>query len=263
MAAIHPLVRLAQRFTVDWLGSADPTVLPDIMAPDYLVHIGPVQLAGLPQYTEATLQQVHRFPGLLLTIQEVVTDGDRLALVFTEHGASAEQDLRPSAWRGVGLWRWDGTRLTENWSQEDYYGRRRQLTAGVADVIPAPAPAPWTTAPVPADPAAEDVARAWLANPARGGVWWDDGLADGPAIEVTGVVVDELFSAGDRVAFAASWQGTYRSGIDGAPNGAVSNSVLGATGVLTVRGGAVVDGRVVTDRHGLRRALRAGGGSTA
>ena len=172
--------------------------------------------------------------------------------MFTEHAAFAKTGA-VAAWAGVALFRWDGTRLAENWTQEDYYARRRQLAGSAPDVIRAPAAAPWTTVPAAASPAAESVVREWLAAPAFDKILLDDGLL-APVVSVGGVEVLELFSAGEQVAFAATWTGDYAGGLDDAP-GPHSDVTLGVTGVLTVRGGAVVGGAVVTDRLGLRRRL--------
>lgn len=251
---MHPLARLAQRFTIDWLDRADATVPPQIMVPGYRIHIGTVEMAGLENYLEATLGQLARFPGLQLTVHELVHTGDRLAMHFTEHGASPRDDGRAAAWAGVALFRWDGERLTENWTQEDYAGRRRQLASGVPDVVGPPAVAPWTTPPAAPDPAAEAVVRDWLqsAQPGADGVRWDDGT-DVALVAPEGLQVEELFSAGDRVAFAATRTGAVLAS-DGRP--AETGPVrLGLAGLVAVADGVVTGGTVISDRLGLHRAL--------
>jgi predicted ester cyclase len=254
-ASIHPIVDVARRFTIDWLDRADASVPPMIMTSGYRVHIGDVELDGLPSYPDGTVGQLRQFPGLGRTVHDVVTDGERLALVFTEHGASTKHGGNAAGWAGVALFRWDGARLIENWTQEDYYARRRQLADGVPDVIRPPAPAPWTTPPRPSDPEIEWVVRDWLATPVLDQVTVDDGRADELSLDVDSVEVLEQFSAGDQVAFAAVWSGKYRGGLDGVPPGA-EPADLGVAGVLTVHDGSVVGGSIVTDRLGLRRRLR-------
>lgn len=251
---LHPVALLARRFCVDWLDRADASVPPEIMTPDYRVHIGQTELDGLDAYTAGTLGQLTQFAGLLLTVHQLVSDGDQLALHFTEHGASTRHDGRAAAWRGVALFRIDGGRLAENWTQEDYYGRRRQLADGQADPVPAPAVSPWTTPVRAPAPAAEKIARRWLAEPSLAGVAVDDGSA--LVIEPAAFRVDRLFAAGDVVAFAGAWQGRYLGGLDGAESPA-DGVELGACGLLTTDGAAVASGAVITDRLGLRRTLRA------
>jgi len=250
-AAIHPLARLAQRFTIDWLDRADASVPPQIMTPGYRVHIGDVDLDGLEAYTPATLGQLSRFPGLQLTVHDLVHTGERLAIHFTEHGASVRDGGRAAAWAGVALFRWDGERLTENWTQEDYASRRRQLADGRPDEVGRPMVAPWTQPPGAADPAAEAVVRSWLrsAVPGSDAVRWDDGH-DGPGVTPEAVQVEELFSAGDRVAFAATRTGTSVG------DGARAGVRLGLAGLVTVADGTVTEGVVISDRAGLLRALR-------
>jgi predicted ester cyclase len=249
---IHPIAALARRFTIDWLNLADPAVPPTIMTPAYRVHIGDTELDSLEHYSRATLGQLRQFPGLGLTVHELLTDGAELALVFTEHGSSRKHDGRAAAWRGVALFRIENGLLAENWTQEDYYSRRRQLGDGVADPVPSPAVAPWTTSPQPANAEAEQVATEWLRRPRFESVEIDDGAA--AVIEPHDVEVTRMFSAGGQVAVAATWIGRYAGGIDGADD-AGGDVRLGVCGVLDVGNGAVAGGRIVTDRLGLRRAL--------
>lgn len=252
MSNFDPVVTLARRFTIEWLNLADPAVPPTIMTPDYRVHIGTAELDSLPVYSDGTLGQLRQFPGLGLTVHELVTDGEQLALVFTEHGVSRKHDDRPAAWRGIALFRIEDGLLAENWTQEDYYSRRRQLAAGSADVIPPPAVSPWTTTPRRPDRAAESAAHAWLAAPSYEQVIIDD---DGPLVVGPGhVEVLRLFSADDTVAFAADLSGPYLGGLDDVDH--VDGDVrLGVCGVLKIDGDHVVAGRLVTDRLGLRRTL--------
>lgn len=251
--SIHPLARLAQRFTIDWLNRADGAVPPQIMTPGYRVHIGALDLDGLDAYAPATLGQLTQFPGLQLTVHELVLTEDRLALHFTEHGASVRHGGRTAAWAGVALFRWDGERLTENWTQEDYASRRRQLADGRPDLVGPPMVAPWTQPPAQPDPAAEAVVRAWVSSAAPGtdDVRWDDGR-EGALVSPAGAEVAEIFSAGERVAFAATQHGPVVG------RGAAAGEAhvrLGVTGLVTVVDGVVASGVVISDRLGLIRSL--------
>src|SRR2546430_12055290 len=124
----EPFVALMRRYCIDYTARHDLSVCDDIMVPGYTLHMGVHHLAGRDEaYKPAAAAQFRQFPGLCLTVNEIICSGDRLALRFTEHGASARHDGARAAWAGVGLYRWDGQRLLENYVEQDYFGRRRQL----------------------------------------------------------------------------------------------------------------------------------------
>jgi predicted ester cyclase len=157
-------VALMRRYCIDYTARHDLSVCDDIMVPGYTLHMGVHHLAGRDDaYKPAAAAQFRQFPGLCLTVNEIICSGDRLALRFTEHGASIRHDGARAAWGGVGLYRWDGQRLLENHVEQDYFGRRRQLAGDGPDPVEAPAVAPWDTRSVRADLAAEAVVRDWLA----------------------------------------------------------------------------------------------------
>ncbi|MQA12667.1 MAG: nuclear transport factor 2 family protein [Pseudonocardiaceae bacterium] len=260
---MHPFVALLRRYVVDYTNRHDTAVCDEIMEPGYVLHMGPHEVAGRDEaYKPAAAAQFRQFPGLGLTVHELVTSGDRLALRFSEHGASQRHGGRAAAWGGLGLYRWNGSRLTENFVEQDYLARRRQLDTGRCDPVEPPAVAPWDTAPAPADATAERVVRDWLAAglPAgRAGISCDDeptGRPPAPLIEVRTTQVDELFSAGDRVAFHVACHGRYLGGLDGTDGRIGCEATLHLGGLVTVTGGRVVDGRLIRDRLGLQRALR-------
>jgi hypothetical protein len=253
-----------RRFSVDWLSRADPAVCAEIMAPDYSIRIGGHTLAGRDEaYLPGTLAQLDRFPGLLITAHELFTNGEQVALRFTEHGPSAADDGRPAAWTGIGLFWWDGTRLVRNVTEEDYHSRRRQLAQRRADPVEGPAAAPWAAVPEPPDPDAEAAVRGRLeagelgGDP--GGVVLDDGWTGQPTpalLEVTDVRVGELFSSGRRVAFQVVQTGRYLGGLPDTAGAEGRRATLSAVGMVTVGADGGISGRVVRDRVGLRRAVR-------
>jgi len=251
---MDPLVSLVRRWAVDWLSSNDPSVCDEIMAPTYSISIGGFRLDGRATYVSGTVAQLNRFPGLGLTIHELISSGNRVALRFTEHGAAAKLDGRQAAWGGVALFRWDGRQLTECFAEEDYLSRRRQLDSGECDPIEAPAAAPWNTVPEQPDPAAEEAVRRWLLRGDLSSVDRDDSWlsheATVPLEDVT-TDLDELFSAGSRVAFHGVQRGMYAGGRERVP------AALHLAGLVRVEDGEVVRGRVIRDRLGLQRAMSA------
>lgn len=262
MSATAPaVVGLVRRWSVDWLNGRRPEVCEELLAPDYVLRIGGYLLGPREDYVPATLAQLSRYPGLVVTAHQLVTDGERVALWFSEHGASARLGGRQAVWTGVALFRQDGARLSACFAEEDYYGRRRQLDSGAPDAVLPPAVAPWDAPAAPADPAAEAVVRDWLAAPdlRTAPVDCDDEHTGAPAerlLEVRGCEVHELFSAGGWVGFHVAQTGAYLGGLDGLDDLVGREAVLELAGLVQVQDGRVVGGRVVRDRLGTARALR-------
>jgi hypothetical protein len=247
---------------VDWLNRADPAACAEIMHPGYSVLIGGHTLSGRDEeYVPATLGQLHRFPGLLISVAQLFTDGVSVAMRFTEHGAAADGG-QPAAWGGIGLFVTEGARLSRNVTEEDYLARRRQLARGESDPVDAPAAAPWAVAAQTGDPAAEGAVRAWLSGgdlACGGAVVLDDGWTGAPTpalLDVTDVHIGELFSAGRDVAFSARLTGTYRGGLPDTGAGLGRIATVSVVGMVTVDPGGAISGRVIRDRVGLRRAVR-------
>lgn len=271
---MEPFVALMRRYVNDYTNRHDTSVCAAIMEPGYVLHMGPHLVEGRDEvYIPAAQKQFTQFPGLCLTVHEIVTDGERLAMRFSEHGRSVRHDGRGAAWSGLGLYRWNGRKLVENFVEQDYLTRRRQLSSGVPDAVGAPALAPWDTGAEPPDPNAEAVVRRWIDAGLPGGdVTLDDGDAtpllhdatsDVATSDVATSDVDSLFSAGKHVAFRLSRHGRYAGGL-GADAGIDDAALTGAAatlhlvGLVTVEHGRVSGGHIVRDRLGLARAVSAG-----
>jgi hypothetical protein len=250
-----------RRFAVEWISGADAAVCDEIMSPNYRVEIGGVTLDGLEPYRQGTAGQLTQFPGLLITVHEVVNAGAQVAMRFTEHGPSIKHDGRAAAWRGIGLFYLEAGQLVRNLTEEDYAGRRRQLEAGVPDRVDAPAVAPWSTPVGRADPAAEQAVRRWLESDcsfSRPGVEIDDGrdAAKQPLLDVAAVTVTDMFSAGAKVAFRVQQTG-LPTGVAGWSGDALTLSVVG---IVSVGEDGAISGHIVRDAAGFGRAIRAAAG---
>jgi hypothetical protein len=258
-----PFVALMRRYSIDYSSSHDLTVIDEVMVPDYVVHTCGLDLYRDPDYKPAVADIFRLFPGLGFTVHEIVTNGDRLAMRFSEHAMA--QSGRLSCWRGIATYSWDGSRLTECFVEQDFYGRRLQLKSGEPDALEPPHLDPWAaTVPEAADAGAEAVVTAWLAagDLAAAPTGWIDGAAldrHVAPVTATDVTVDDLFSAGATVAFHATIQGelTGSAAVDvsEATGGTAS---LGVAGWALVAGDDVAAVHVVTDRLGLRTRLLGG-----
>src|SRR5882762_5325019 len=97
-------------YCIDYTNSHDLSVCDSIMEPDYVVHISGMALVRDESYKPAVETVFERFPNLGLVVHEFVTNGDRLAMRFSEHAAAPEGAL--ACWAGISLYDWNGTRLT-------------------------------------------------------------------------------------------------------------------------------------------------------
>jgi hypothetical protein len=263
--ATDRLAALLRRFAVDFLTGQSWNALPGFMAADYRLNIGGHVIAGREaQYVPAMIAAFEQFPGLCVTVHDVVLGEGAMAMHFTEHGASLRDDGRTAAWQGVSMFRVEDGQMQVGWAEEDYYGRKRQLRAGgECDAIGAPHPAPWDARAERRDDEAERVAREWLhagGLTAARFVRWAGGPDDpdvSSLIHPHATHVDELFSAGQRVAFHATVRGVYAGGfVDVEPGRRGAPVVLRAAGLLTLQGGVVTAATVVPDRLGMRRSLK-------
>lgn len=247
---ILPLVR---RWAVGWLNGHDATVGNEILVDDYRLRIGTFELGNRDAYIEATVGQLSQFPGLVLTVHEVLTNGTQAALRFSEHGVSLRHEGRAAAWTGVVLFEGNGTQLVQAWAEEDYAARKRQLAAGTPDPVGSPAVAPWDTAVEAPDPDAEDVVRAWLGSglPSLDGVTWDDAEHDGAGhvLRAETGEADVVMSAGAKVAFHGRITGAAADGSGG-------SATMDVAGIVTVHDGVIGEGVVVSDRLSARSALK-------
>ena len=255
-------VNLARRWVVDYFNRHDASAAREFATSDYTLEIGEYTFAGRDeQWLPAVQKQMDTFPGLGMTVHQILAGTNRVAVLFTQHGASGGSGGRQTCWSGVAIYRSNGQQLTGCVAQEDYLTRQRQLKSGVADPIEAPAPAPWDTAALPADPQAEAVVRQWLTTSWPGvvsGVRCDDEHIIGVplAFAVESGAITELFSSGSEVAFHVRQTGRYLGGLPGvAPAGRVC--VLHCNGMVRVQDGQVHSGRVIRDRSGLLASLKA------
>jgi predicted ester cyclase len=263
---MEPFVALMRRYCIDYTSVHDASVCDDIMADDYRITISG-RTMEMDAYRQAVAAAFARYPTLVLSVHDLHLSGDRVAMRFSEHGAAADDPDHVAVWSGISLYRWDGERLRTCRVEQDFLGRDEQTASGVTAPLEAPHPDPWaTTRDVPADPRAETVVRSWLdrladdpraALSAPGVELLGVGEAPDPLLDDATVTVDDLFSAGPRVAAAVTLDGRYAGGLPG-----LDDALRGTPGELPitllaeVEGDRLVGARLVRDRWGLVRRLR-------
>jgi len=252
-------VRLMKHYVVDYTNSHDPAQTEVVMEPDYALRMGDHRLVGRDgAYAAATRKQMEQFPGLGLTVHEIWASDEALMMRFSEHGASLRHGGARATWGGIGLYRWNGVRLTANHVEQDYFSRAGQLATDEPLPVEPPAIAPWDTQPAAPDAAAVDIVRAWLEIGDLAGVTCDDGRGDVAVLAPETIAINEIFSCGSAVGFHASQHGRVTDAFAADPADAGRDGVLHMAGIVHVADGAVASGRVIRNRLDLQRALRAG-----
>lgn len=238
-----------RRWAVNWLAGGDADAGRACLAEDYVLQIGAFTLTPRSAYIDGTATQLERYPGLGVTVHDLITDGRRTAVRLSEHGASSRHDGATAAWRVVALFEHVGDVITRGWAEEDYWARRRQLAAGSPDPVDPPAVAPWSAAAVPAEPGVAEAVTGWIESgaPPVAGVLRDDAdhvpSYDLPAAGRSGTV-DVLVVSGRRVGFHAV---VLADAADG------STVPLPVAGLVDVAPDGTITGHLVTDRLGLPR----------
>lgn len=254
---MHPFVSLMRTYCIDYTNSHDQSLYDEIMEPDYVVHINGMDLVRSTTYASAVETLFTVAPGLGLVVHDFVLNGDRLCMYFSEHGAMpGPHGAALACWRGIGLYKWNGRRLTENHVEQDYFALQAQTASGRPHPLIPPHIDPWTTTePVPADATAEDVVRAWLEAAdlgAAASLHVDDtrtGAAYEPVLDVETVTCNDLFSAGPSVPFHVTWSGTYRGGLgDDLVAHVGEPATMNVAGIARLRDGAVDHVDAVTTR---------------
>jgi hypothetical protein len=259
---MHPFVGLMRRYVIDYLLCQNPSVCGEIMEPDYVLHMADVDLTPRDElYVPAVASQFGLFPGMGMTVNDLFVSGDRLAMRFTQHGASMGHEGRLASWAGIGLYRWNGRRLTETFAIEDYESRRIQLAGRRAPVpVEAPMLAPWDVHDASPNPSAEWLVRALIDNGEvlrRSSIAYDDEPAGAASIivEPQRVAVNDVLSAGSHVACAFVTTGTYVGGLE-VPDDFIGRPIaLHAVGTFAVSDDGAITGRVIRARGPARREL--------
>lgn len=263
---MHPFIALMRRYCVDYTNSHDLTVCDDIMEPNYVVHISGFDLTRDASYRPAVSSIFADAPGLGLTVHELIVNGDRLCMRFSEHASLPRgSDGRSLAcWAGIGLYRWNGTRLTECSVEQDFLARHQQLSAGAPHALEPPHLDPWMATSVEAadEKGAEAKARAWLEagelTDAPTVVIDDSRTTGAPRLVLAphSVEIRDLFSAGSRVAFHLAMSGPYLDGIaDVGAEHAGTDTTLLVAGILGLVDGEVSAVHAVTTRMNVRAQL--------
>lgn len=256
---------LIRRYVTDYINRHDFSVLPQIMVDDYRLLTGGLTISGRDgPYRGAVAKQLAQFPGLMFTPHELLWSGDRIAVRFTEHGASQRDAGARASWPSIAIYTVRLGMLVTCEIEQDYMSRRRQLQTGIPVRVDSPAIAPWDVQEAEPDAEAEMRVKDWLGTGAfidDEHVQVDDSRATGRVeriLEHSSIHVTALMSGNGKVAFHAAQHGTisaeFARDLALAPD---VEAVVHLSGLVTVGQDGRFAGNIIRDRWGLYRRLSA------
>jgi steroid delta-isomerase-like uncharacterized protein len=109
----------------------------DVLAPGYVAHVpaAPGPLEGLEAWRKFTAPFVEAFPDLRLTVEDILSEGDKVAARVAFHGTHRGefQGIAPTgkevAFSSIEVNRVVGGKVEEHWVELDLLGLMQQLGA--------------------------------------------------------------------------------------------------------------------------------------
>jgi steroid delta-isomerase-like uncharacterized protein len=125
---------LVRRFYAD--GVHNPAIFDDLLAPTYILHFpGNPPIVGVEPAKQLMIAYTSAFPDLQLTTEDLVAEGDRVAIRNIWHGThhGAFRGLPPTGksvvFTGTDIFRCVGGKIAEQWADLDALGLMQQLGA--------------------------------------------------------------------------------------------------------------------------------------
>ena len=109
--------------------------LPEVLAPDYVFHDAIGDTHGIRQFREAIAEELEAFAELLVVVDDLVGEGDRVAVRYTSSYVHHGEFMRafPTGQlmklRGMSFHRVAGCKVAETWEAYDRRTRTRDLGA--------------------------------------------------------------------------------------------------------------------------------------
>ena len=123
----------------DALNERNWAALDALCAPDIVSHIASMTIQGLEPYKQFLAMYFTAFPDARLTIEDLIAEGDRVAVRQTLHGTHQGDFMgmpptgRQVTGTGISIFRIVNGKVVEQWANYDDLGLLQQL-----GVVPAP-----------------------------------------------------------------------------------------------------------------------------
>lgn len=130
---------VASRWYEEVFNAGKLELIDELFAPNFVDHDPSNPLPGLEGVRQLVSMYRGAFPDLHLTIEDEITEGDRIVTRFTGRGThkGSLMGIPPTGKRvtitAIDILRFENGRIAEHWGNQDLLGMMRQL-----GVIPAP-----------------------------------------------------------------------------------------------------------------------------
>jgi len=130
---------VASRWYEEVFNAGNLALIDELFAPNFVDHDPSNPLPGLDGVRQLVSMYRGAFPDLHLTIEDEITEGDRVVTRFTGRGThkGSLMGIPPTGKRvtiaAIDILRFENGRIAEHWGNPDLLGMMRQL-----GVIPAP-----------------------------------------------------------------------------------------------------------------------------
>ncbi|HEV7666222.1 MAG TPA: ester cyclase [Chloroflexota bacterium] len=126
---------IVRRFMDEYLNGRDVSVARQVVTADHVAHFAGIpQTLDLQAWLQVSQGYFDAFPDFHLTVQDLVSEGDRVAVRWTwtgtHHGAfmGTPATGKHVEGAGMGLYRIAGSLIAEQWVTEDMTALTRQLS---------------------------------------------------------------------------------------------------------------------------------------
>ena len=127
---------VVRRFVEDCLNGRNPDLVDELFSPDYVNYAAPAGVSpDLEGYKERVASVLRGFPDLQVTIEDLFSDGDRVAIRLSASGTHKGDSLGLSAtgrfasWTATAIYQVVDGEIVQRWENRDDLGLMQQLGA--------------------------------------------------------------------------------------------------------------------------------------
>ena len=133
-------VALVRRFLDEVVNHGRLDLIDELWTPEMIWHGGSMgEVKGRAAYRRMVLAAVGgSFTDMHLDVKDVIADGDKVVVRFTNSGANTGPFMgqpasgKKAVWEGIGIYRIENGQIAEAWFSEDILGMFTQLGVGFA-----------------------------------------------------------------------------------------------------------------------------------